>query len=239
MTVILNGKASNTKPEEVIAVNGKRTIEFPPVINGFVPTDITINGYARPPVLPDCVLYLPFWHSKLSRQSPIYSMDKYAHVCTVTGALWTPKGRKFDGVDDKITCGTNSALSFVSGTIILWIYHEPFVLSNHWLIDGRDGGAGVGYLFVTYQGVLAASAGTLYVDGVAGNAVSGAVWQQYAVSGIQITLATLPFLIGARYIDLTDDNWMNGTIGEVVIYNYALSAEEIKQNFDSTKWRYE
>ena len=121
MTVILNGKASNTKPEEVIAVNGKRAIELPPVINGFAPTDITINGYDHTPLLPSCVLYLPLWHSKLSRPSPIYSIDKYRRLCSVYGALWRPDGRYFDGVNDRIASSDiNFPASNAPRTIVFW-----------------------------------------------------------------------------------------------------------------------
>ena len=48
---------------------------------------------------PSLVLYLPL-HQRDG--SSFMSKDAYGHVCTVTGAVWTPEGRLFDGVDDYI-----------------------------------------------------------------------------------------------------------------------------------------
>lgn len=48
---------------------------------------------------PSCILYLPLWKKDGAQ---FMSDDMYGHLCTVTGALWTPQGRYFDGVDDKI-----------------------------------------------------------------------------------------------------------------------------------------
>src|SRR3990167_8107213 len=50
------------------------------------------------------------------------SDDAYGHLCTRTGALWTPQGYSFDGVDDKITIPDHSSLQFGIGnfTISIW-----------------------------------------------------------------------------------------------------------------------
>src|SRR3989304_5596886 len=39
------------------------------------------------------------------------SDDAYGHLCTVTGALWTPQGYSFDG-DDYITVPHHTAINF-------------------------------------------------------------------------------------------------------------------------------
>jgi len=64
-------------------------------------------GDVRPDFIfdPSLVLYLPLY--KLDGAS-FMSKDAYGHLCTVTGALWTPRGRGFDGVDDRITVGNES-----------------------------------------------------------------------------------------------------------------------------------
>ena len=54
---------------------------------------------------PNLVLYLPLW--KLDGSS-FMSKDACGHLCTVTGALWRPDGRYFDGTDDDITIGSES-----------------------------------------------------------------------------------------------------------------------------------
>jgi len=197
----------------------------PHVSNGFRPDDIILDGL---------VLYLPLYALKGSQ---FKSVDAYGHTCTVTGALWRPDGRLFDGADDKITCGSNVALTFASGTIIIWAYSTSKP-NNSWLVAGRDGGAGVGYIFLGAGETLSASAGTKYVDGAAGDSAPTATWHHLAVSGIAITLATLPFKIGARYNDLAD-NWMKGIIGAVWAYDRVCSAEEIAYHRNVTKWRYQ
>lgn len=52
------------------------------------------------------------------------SRDAYGHLCTVTGALWRPDGRFFDGSDDFINVGTviNSYLATDQAfSIALWM----------------------------------------------------------------------------------------------------------------------
>jgi len=67
-----------------------------------------------------CVLYLPFWHNELSG-SALSSCDDFRHTCSVTGALWTPQGRTFDGTDDKIVGAANIGFSGTGArTLIVW-----------------------------------------------------------------------------------------------------------------------
>ena len=56
---------------------------------------------------PSLVLYLPLY--QLDGAS-FMSKGKHGHLCTVTGALWRPSGRYFDGTDDKIDCGSSAVL---------------------------------------------------------------------------------------------------------------------------------
>ena len=70
------------------------------------------------------VLYLPLY--KLDGAN-IASQDARGYLCTVTGALWTPSGRDFDGVDDRITIGTlvTTVLNGTSAiTILAWIKND-------------------------------------------------------------------------------------------------------------------
>ena len=62
------------------------------IANGLPPYDFPTNGL---------VLYIPLWHRSLSGGS-FESIDQYMHVCTVTGATWSPSGRTF-GTDKLIT----------------------------------------------------------------------------------------------------------------------------------------
>lgn len=58
-------------------------------------------------------LYLP-----LDRKDGTYFMsdDAHGHLCTVTGAVWSPQGRYFDGTDDIISVADSPVLSFGNGT---------------------------------------------------------------------------------------------------------------------------
>ena len=57
---------------------------------------------------PSLVLYLPL--HKLDGAS-FMSKDAHGHLGTVTGALWMPRGRRFDGLDDYIDTHLSTDLS--------------------------------------------------------------------------------------------------------------------------------
>ena len=75
------------------------------------------------PIPRGCVLYAPLWAPGLS--GPVFkSVDAYGHTCTVTGALWTPDGRLFDEVDDKLSIPHATSIDNVftgGGTLVAWI----------------------------------------------------------------------------------------------------------------------
>ena len=83
----------------------------PVVLNGYAPNDFIVDS--------SLVLYLPLWALK---GSPIKSVDRYGHSCSVTGATWTLEGRTLDG-DDKIDCGSASALTMGTSdqTVAIWV----------------------------------------------------------------------------------------------------------------------
>ncbi len=62
---------------------------------------------------PGLVLYLPL--HQLDGAS-LMSRDKHGHTCTITGATWTPRGRSFDGQDDKISIADNNVFTFGDGS---------------------------------------------------------------------------------------------------------------------------
>ena len=50
------------------------------------------------------------------------SRDAYGHLCTVTGALWRPNGRYFDGVDDLISIPSHASLdTLATPAYIVWL----------------------------------------------------------------------------------------------------------------------
>jgi len=70
---------------------------------------------------PSLVLYLPLY--ELDGAS-FMSKDSHGHLCTVTGALWRPNGRWFDGVDDKAEIDTPKFDTDQVGTLEAWVYPE-------------------------------------------------------------------------------------------------------------------
>ncbi len=73
---------------------------------------------------PSLVLYLPLHQLD---GSSFASKDAYGHLCSVTGALWTPRGRWFDGggaADDLINCGSADSIDNIfdgGGSVEVWV----------------------------------------------------------------------------------------------------------------------
>ncbi|MBI4304285.1 MAG: LamG domain-containing protein [Chloroflexi bacterium] len=82
---------------------------------------------------PNLVLYLPFY--KLDGAS-FMSGDAYGHLATVTGALWTPVGHLFDGIDDKITVPHHASFNpSTSGlSVLAWAKCTDVALSDRRLV---------------------------------------------------------------------------------------------------------
>lgn len=267
--VILNGRMSSVAPDEAVVIN--RAARFqPPIINGLMPTDVTINGLARPPILNGCVLYLPFYHSKLSRPAPasFKSLDAWKHGVIVTGALWTPQGRRFNGTTDKIIVpGFHSVLTdLLTLTYLVWVkFDAPYGEINPFLIGKEIAFAPANWLYVnaanqdvvldrgfadtnlsanSENGVVVAGTWVnigatidsnklprIYIDGLE---ISSYVNQRAGV-GALTTDASARFIVGNSQGLLRA---LDGQIGEVLVYNRALSEAEIQQAFQATKWRY-
>jgi hypothetical protein len=88
-------------------------------------------------------------------------------------------------------------------------------------------------LGITYSGVGGASAGngiTMYLNGAlrASTATNDA-------SYVAMENLTCNLKIGGRD---QADYWFKGTIGEVLMYNRALSLAEMTHHYNVTRWRY-
>jgi len=185
------------------------------------------------------------------------SKDAYGHLCTVTGALWTPRGRDFDGVDDNIDCGGADSLKFNgldTQTIEAWIYPEASEFGD---IVGRMNC----YLLmvvtsagkVLLRGHVYTSGGTYVRDSApfglntwhhVAQVYDGTDFRIYVNGSLACTpldgtgtinQAAVNTYIGSR---TPSSDFFNGLIGEVRMYNRVLSAVEIQRNYLATKWRY-
>ncbi len=205
---------------------------------------------------PSLVLDLPLY--KLDGAS-FMSRDAYGHLCVVTGALWRPQGRDFDGNDDYIDCGGGIGLPIGNSdrTIELWV--KPDTLAN-WtgfflygtlaaggailFYTGSDGdrlllgrhGLSVTSSLVLTTGVFQHIVATVSAGDQVNFSLDGQHAGPYTLSGIDTTLNVTYIGMGGG---ACDDPNMDGLIGEVRIYSRALTPLEIQHNYLATKWRYQ
>ena len=209
---------------------------------------------------PNLVLYLPLY--ELDGAS-FMSRDHYGHLCTVTGALWTPRGRLFDGVNDLIDWGNNTTLNFSTGDFSISIWEKRAgvwadfkqILSKFAGAEGYTINTSGNNLYFRAKGL--ADAGitdfTTYMSAVAVEVWTQVCWVVKRV-GTTLTLSTYQdgIFIGAQ-AETIDGSLANATdfrlltnpdtatvvmIGEVMANNRALFPAEILHNYQATKWRF-
>ena len=205
---------------------------------------------------PSLVLYLPLY--RLDGQA-FTSADAYGHLITATGALWTPQGRTFDGVDDYIDCGSPS-INKVAGTLeinlapsiaiasatSLWdIVGLGADASNRfalWLDNVTDeltfsviGGASVIKKVISWAAnerhhITATWSGSGVFLYIDGVLVdSNVTYTQFAGTVTTSQIGKYPYASASFY---------PGLVGEVRLYSRAPGVTEIMQHYLATKWRY-
>jgi len=201
---------------------------------------------------PSLVLYLPLYDLD---GGSFMSKDAYGHLCPVTGALWTPQGRYFDGTDDEIRCGKHIALQATTDTTILvWanptdgaydcIVHKTNKAGTDrytlWAI-GRtfkecqnDGGY--------YVGDSTAPTGVWTLFGLTFGSTGFRMSLNGVAHGVDATNTSVmttgtyqELMIGE---DMTGSYDFKGLMGEVWIFSRILSLVEIQGIYLATKWRY-
>ena len=208
---------------------------------------------------PSLVLYLPLYELD---GSSFTSRDACGHLCTITGALWRPDGRSFDGNDDEIDCGN------VLDTV-------PAGLSyGAWIKPTDKGAAGHGWLekynivnqdrifayydenndkfvaaweendngVVTLSSSTGKSPDTWYFVFFTWSVSDGTVL--YVDGEIEDSDATATTLMRdgtARnlLLGMSPNGRLKGLIGEAWVYHRALAQMEIQYNYLATKWRYQ
>ncbi len=215
--------------------------------------DVQKDDYIKDPSL---VLDLPLY--RLDGQK-FTSADKHGHLCTVTGALWQPDGRVFDGDNDTITIPNHASLIFGTGDFTVMAWGKTVAVptdTNSNIISRGSIGAGDWMLRV------ASSSGKTSFSGDQANIdtdlnfpdIRGAwhllTFVRAGDNGILYTDTTaIKTITGIDAVDLDSTvpltiggtstrNW-DGNIGEVWLYNRALNPLEIQRNYLATKWRYQ
>ena len=189
-----------------------------------------------------------------------------------TGAIWTLRGREFDGVDDKLSLTDSAPLSAIASiTIECWFNQDAqaaeglvskradgasgkreweFVIDSSGrlrVVLGADAEPGANHIVavgtrdlsdsnwhhgvITWNGINATGNVALYSDGEVEvltedikNGVGAVPWD-----------SAFDIEIGRYY---SNTYCFTGKIGEVRIYNRALTSLEIQHNYLATKWRY-
>ncbi len=211
------------------------------------------------PGFSNLVLYLPLWHSNLE-PSPFTSRDSYGHTCTVTGATWGSTGRTFDG-NDVISVAHNAVFNITTAlTIEAWIKLTD-VLAYRYIASKDTTGSGYN---VPFDFRVDITTGTLFGrigDGAAAlNSINGGtnlndalyhhVVFEYDTSYLYLfkdgasdaTPVSKTITPTTNSIDISigywQGLWMIGAIGEIRIYNRALTAQEIKESYSANLWRF-
>lgn len=202
------------------------------------------------------LLYLPLWRSDGSSQ--FLSSDGHGHLCTVAGALWTPRGRKFNGVADKVDAGINAYDLGIRqhATFETWANVDDLINANNLISDWN---VNIGIFLraeqtngiptfavypnnhrITATGYAVAPRTWFHLVGV----MDGANMYLYK-DGSLIGTTTLGEDIGSSSVNINIGTrgdgvgFVKGSIGEVSIYNRALSAVEVQNHHLATRWRYQ
>jgi len=198
---------------------------------------------------PSLVLYLPLYQPD---GSSFMSGDAYGHSCAVTGALWRPNGRSFDGTDDLIEIPDHTALRADQSTYTMEIWLKG---SGAGIYNSKDslGVAGTqGYDLNIFGGKLRITIVNISHILSSCTPVSSTVMQHWVVTrnsdnllGIYLnsqldnaTTSSFSGNTGNKHIGKSRYGQFNGIIGEFRMYNRALTAGEIQHNYLATKWRY-
>jgi len=175
----------------------------------------------------------------------------------VASAVWD-----FDGTDDYISCGNGSSLNFGTGdfTIGFWVNITDWVGNWAWPISKAPGYSGM-FIALTSPGYFRASLGAWFTDVIGSYssepAISFGTWYHFTLK--RASGSVTAYLNGNQYgtsvantydlgtesansfnIGLGPDATANtnGRFGAVQVYKTALTAQQVKQSFDSQRSRF-
>ena len=212
------------------------------------------------PITDGLVFNLPLHHTDMTGTSLI-SKDITQHTATVEGPVWGNYGRTFAGGDDRIYSEDNPAGLAISGnvTVLAWEKHtdggngsivsKPAYNAARFNYDLTEG-----HFYVSpTDGTLKDLAFTVPANDGDWHLIGGQYSNPYLLGFLDgeangssnigsFTLATTGgftarLQIGRDYY--SGWRYLNCQIGEVWIYNRALTLDEITALYNATKWRYD
>ncbi len=203
---------------------------------------------------PSLVLYLPLYELDGASSK---SKDAHGHLSTVTGALWRPNGRYFDGTDDYIQIPNHPSFNVTEITIEQWVYfdvitqtaHSGFVTKDEaWRAamdgDGRSfrcdvwtaGGAQTFETLTDFAALRNYHCVATYRNGDARLYINGVEdFSTNVITGNMVSSGNTMYIGSDR---LAANRYFDGVIGEIRIYSRVLTPLEIQHNYLATKWRY-
>lgn len=211
------------------------------------------------PVSSNLTLNLPLWQTECEAPNgdTFTSIDNYEHICTVNGVnIWTSDGYVLGGTD-YIEVADSDVWDLGTGDFTLDIWAQTSTLL------GFQGLLSLTPAATRYT--MAINAGVVgYFDVPAGGVWYGFgdeitptvnVMAQYMLvrdtgvlslykNGVAATTTHANTSdIGAReHLEIGwsgfSGDFLNGVVGEVRVYDKALSAAEILRNYNATKWKY-
>ena len=153
----------------------------------------------------------------------------------------------FDGVNDYLNLGNPSTLNILNFTVCAWAKSSTFTNYQNIIFKGTTTGQ---------YGIALNSSGDWTIQpntGFTGDILSLNTWNFFVgtYNGTQITayrngVQKQQYSIAQSYFgsiitvgtDTVNSRYFNGNIAQVSIYNRALSATEILQNYNATKTRF-
>lgn len=216
--------------------------------NGFLPNDFIVDD--------SLVLYLPLY---LLKGTKFKSVDRYAHTCTVTGALWRPTHRFFDGLDNRIITGaTVPFMTTGAYTAQIWLQGSAATDPMTFLTLGVGSGALLDILtlrnmyprFANWAGAWSSVNSQLTQDKwycLTYLRSNTANWIQIYIDDLldtdeayvtENTSSTSSVTLGRAEFTPNPSQYFEGIIGEAWIYKRLLSAAEAIHNCNVTSWRY-
>ena len=184
------------------------------------------------------------------------SQDAYGHICTVSGALWEPHGRYFDGTDDYIDCGSAIVLS-ADFTVEAWIYRVSADAYHFVISQGVDGNYQRLYFRYNSDNTFKFGFQSDDLDYADVSPYGVDTWVHWAgtynAQNNDRRLYKNGILVAG---DTTTEDYQGtgimeigrksgggqpfmGRISEIRVYTRQLSSLEIQRNYLVTKWRYQ
>ncbi len=201
-----------------------------------------------------CGLDLPLW--KLDG-AVIRDESAYGHLCTVSGASWTPRGRWFNDLDDVISVAHNNVLNVGQADLSFFGWFNRSNSANNGQIVSKRDGAGIGYqVYIHGSGrpVMRLNDGVTTVETfLTASTYEDSLWHSFyaffdygATMNMYIdTTALTPLDISTVTGDTSNivslaigSNSWAGYIAEIVAYKKLATLSEYLNYRLATKWRY-